>query len=38
MLERTVRAHDAEDLRKIPSARVELRADVQSILDKFNWE
>ena len=38
MLERTVRAHDADDLRNLPSARVELRTDVQSILDKFNWE
>lgn len=38
MLERVVRSHDAEDLRKHPSARVELRSDVQTILDKFNWE
>ena len=38
LLERAVRSHDVKDLRESAGARVELRSDVQSILDKFSWE
>ena len=35
MLEKAVRSHDVKDLRDSAGARVELRSDVQTILDKF---
>ena len=38
MLEKAVRSHDVKDLRDSAGARVELRSDVQTILDKFSWE
>ncbi|NBX50742.1 hypothetical protein EBT25_12580 [bacterium] len=38
MLEKAVRTHDVKDLRESAGARVELRSDVQTILDKFSWE
>jgi hypothetical protein len=38
MLEKAVRTHDVHDLRQSAGARVELRSDVQTILDKFSWE
>jgi hypothetical protein len=37
MLERAISGMDADDLRKIGSARVELHSSVKDILDKFNW-
>jgi hypothetical protein len=37
MLERSVCNLDAEDLRKIPSARAELKNSVDDIINKFNW-
>jgi len=37
MLEHTVLGIDPEDLRKIPSARQELKSSVDEIISKFNW-
>jgi len=37
MLERVINGVDADDLRKLPSARVELKAGVDEIIGKFNW-
>jgi hypothetical protein len=37
MLERAIANTDIEDLRKHESSRKTLRADVQNIIDKFNW-
>ena len=37
MLEHTVLGIDPEDLRKIPSARQELKSSVDEIINKFNW-
>lgn len=37
MLEHTVLGVDPEDLRKIPSARQELKSSVDEIISKFNW-
>lgn len=37
MLERALSGVDPEDLRKLPSARAELKASVDEIIGKFNW-
>jgi hypothetical protein len=37
MLEHTVLGIDPEDLRKMPSARQELKSSVDEIISKFNW-
>lgn len=37
MLEIALSGIDPEDLRKIPSARAELKSSVESIINKFNW-
>lgn len=37
MLEIALSGVDPEDLRKIPSARAELKSSVESIINKFNW-
>lgn len=37
MLEKALSRTDLDDLRKFPDAREELRTDVQSIINKFNW-
>lgn len=37
MLEKALSGIDAEDLRKLPSARAELKSSVESIINKFSW-
>ena len=37
MLEIALSGIDAEDLRKLPSARAELKSSVESIINKFSW-
>lgn len=37
MLEVALSGIDAEDLRKLPSARAELKSSVESIINKFSW-
>jgi hypothetical protein len=37
MLEQAVTSTDIKDLRALSSARLELKTDVQSILNKFQW-
>jgi hypothetical protein len=37
MLERSVVNLDIDDIRKIPSARAELKNSVDDIINKFNW-
>jgi hypothetical protein len=37
MLEKAVTSTDVEDLRKLPSARMELKTNMQDILNKFQW-
>jgi hypothetical protein len=37
MLEKAINGIDPEDLRKIPSARAELKHSVDDILNKFQW-
>jgi hypothetical protein len=37
MLEQAISGYDAEDLRKIPDARKELKTSVDTILGKFDW-
>jgi len=37
MLEQAVTSTDIKDLRAMPSARLELKTDVQNILNKFQW-
>jgi hypothetical protein len=37
MLEQAISGYDADDLRKMPEARKELKSSVDDILGKFNW-
>ena len=37
MLEKALTNMDPEDLRSSPDARLELKSDVQTILNKFTW-